>query len=455
MRGPNRPARGALILASLWILGCLGAPTASAGESWSEVDARFVRGDADADGRRTISDAVSTLLHLFAGAAAPACDDAADADDNGEVQITDAIYLLGYLFLGGEPLAAPLAECGADPTEDGLGCARFPPCEVETLVASYDLLATVAGRGQIREKGLNGWSAGYEGGPATEAELSRPHMAMADADGNVFIADKDAHAIRKVTPSGTIVTVAGTGTAGDGDDGPGPGVLRELDSPNGMWVRADSTVYILDLGNGKVRRLSPAGELSTLFADPDGISIGRGLWVADDESIVYFASGSRVRRWTPSGGVETLAEGFLQLGNLMLDAEGHVVATDRAASRVWRIAPSGERQPFAGSGEIAGGGDGHPALESALYGVRGVWPHPLGGWLFATHEGSQVWYMDSLGTLHLFLDGRADHSHGGDGESFRTPGAKVSEVRAVTVAPSGDVIVTENDYGFIRVVSRR
>jgi hypothetical protein len=146
------------------------------------------------------------------------------------------------------------------------------------LIQSYGLLTTIAGAGGSRQA-INKWQATFEGGPATGALLSRPHIAMADDAGNIFIADKDAHAVRKVLPDGTIITVAGVNAPGNGPDEPTPGTEVALGEPNGLWVRGDGTTYILDLANSKVRRLDPAGTLSTLFMVPGGIVAGRGLWV--------------------------------------------------------------------------------------------------------------------------------------------------------------------------------
>lgn len=89
---------------------------------------RFQRGDVNGDGSLNITDPISTLAHLFQGASAPSCLDAADADDNGAIQITDAILTLSHLFLGGPALPEPFGSCGADGTADDLGCAGFPAC---------------------------------------------------------------------------------------------------------------------------------------------------------------------------------------------------------------------------------------------------------------------------------------------------------------------------------------
>ena len=83
----------------------------------------FLRGDVTADGDLNITDAVSTLNHLFRGGPGPDCADAADADDNGDIQITDAVYTLNFLFRGGTAIPEPAGpECGVDPTADELGC---------------------------------------------------------------------------------------------------------------------------------------------------------------------------------------------------------------------------------------------------------------------------------------------------------------------------------------------
>lgn len=323
--------------------------------------------------------------------------------------------------------------------------------EFATLVGCYGLLDTVAGKGDIPDKSVSGWDDAYEGGDALDAELSRPHMTMADAAGNLYIADKDAHAVRKVDRDGVITTIAGTGTRGDGGDG--LATEQRLDQPNGLYALADGTVYIHDMGNDKVRKLTTDGQLSTLFETPDS-GTGRGLWVADDESQAVVACGGNLQSWTPGGGTETLASGFVSLGNLVVDPDGQVVATDRGGHTVTRVDAEGNKTRIAGTGGTTGGGDGDDALDVGLSEVRGVWFHPLGGYFLATHSGGQIWYVDTDGIIHLFIDGNEDHAHSGDGERFDTPGLKISEPRAITLHADGRLIITENDHGYVRVVSR-
>ena len=89
----------------------------------------FQRGNANADGRTDLSDAVMILNYLFLGSSEPPCLAAADVDDDGQLNLTDAIGLLNFLFLGGRGPMKPFPGCGPDPTMNELDCADFPPCQ--------------------------------------------------------------------------------------------------------------------------------------------------------------------------------------------------------------------------------------------------------------------------------------------------------------------------------------
>lgn len=321
------------------------------------------------------------------------------------------------------------------------------------LTKSYSLLATVGGAGGATGAGVNKWQAGFENGPATNAQLSRPHIAMSDNAGNIFIADKDAHGVRRVTPAGLISTVAGTSVLGNGPDVATPGPQVALNEPNGLWVRPDGTVYILDLQNGKIRRLAPDGILATLVTVPGGIASGRGLWVKDDESLAYVSSGTVVKQWTPSGGVVDYAIGFSQLGNLAIDPSGRVVVTDRNANRVYRIETNGTRTIMAGNGTTTGGGDGQLATATGLAQVRAVWFLPTGAFFVGTDSGARVWYIDTAGFIHLFLNGTPNNAHAGDGTWFYNPAElRTGPIRAITADREGNLLIAENDAGYIRKI---
>jgi pimeloyl-ACP methyl ester carboxylesterase len=92
-------------------------------------EARFIRGDTNADGRTDISDVINLLGYKFTGNGSLPCEQAGDVNDDGTLDISDAVYELSFLFLGGAPMAPPVGACGVDPTGHGLTCASFPSCQ--------------------------------------------------------------------------------------------------------------------------------------------------------------------------------------------------------------------------------------------------------------------------------------------------------------------------------------
>jgi DNA-binding beta-propeller fold protein YncE len=319
------------------------------------------------------------------------------------------------------------------------------------LTRAYGLLSTIAGAGGPQD--ANNWQPESEGGPAVNAVLSAPHIAIADQRGEIYIADKDAHGVRKIRLDGTIVTAAGTSVAGDGPDTETNATQCALNQPNGLWLKRDGTVFILDLGNHKIRRLDTNGMIQTHFTVPISDAIQRGLWVSEDETLAYVTTFTTVKKWERDVGLTDFSTGYLQLGNIAMDPWNNLVVTDRSAHRVYRLDAQGNRTPIAGNGATTGGGDGQLALQTALEEVRGVWFLPTGAYLLCTHRSSRLWYVDTAGYIHLLLNGYRSGTHAGDGTWFYRPTEyRVSECRAVTVDYSGNILLTENDAGYVRKV---
>jgi len=193
--------------------------------------------------------------------------------------------------------------------------------------------------------------------------------------------------------------------------------------------------------------------MTTLFTVPGGISVGRGLWMSDGETVAYLSSATVVKKWTAADGVTDFSTGYSALGNLVIDPWGNVVVTDRNLHRVYRLDQNGVATPIAGNGGITGGGDGMLATATALEEVRGVWFLPTGAYLVATHRSSRVWYVDTAGYIHLLLTGNRFGTHSGDGTWFYDPSElRISECRAITLDYEGNMLITENDAGYVRKV---
>jgi hypothetical protein len=151
--------------------------------------------------------------------------------------------------------------------------------------------------------------------------------------------------------------------------------------------------------------------------------------------------------------VTDFASGFVELGNLAIDPWGKLVVTDRGGHLVWRIEEGGAMSVIAGNGTTSDGSDGQLATDTGLNEVRGVWFLPTGAYFLATHRGSQVWYVDVSGYIHLCLNGHTSNTHAGDGTWFYDPTQfRVSEIRAITADRQGNLLITEHDAGYIRHV---
>ncbi len=111
-----------------------------------------------------------------------------------------------------------------------------------------------------------GSSEGFLDGPPTEAKFKSPY-GVAVAGGVVYVADTENHRIRKITQADGVTTFAGDGTPGFAD---GPGTTAKFNSPFSVAVAPDGGVYVADAGNRRIRRISAAGEVSTVAGGEAG-----------------------------------------------------------------------------------------------------------------------------------------------------------------------------------------
>lgn len=118
-------------------------------------------------------------------------------------------------------------------------------------VNSAGIISTVAGNGK---SGFGTPGVSGDGGQATTASINSPEGVAVDSAGNIFIADTPNHRIRKVTPAGIISTMAGNGTPGFSGDG-GPATSASLNFQRGVAVDSAGTLYIADTSNQRIRRV--------------------------------------------------------------------------------------------------------------------------------------------------------------------------------------------------------
>ena len=235
--------------------------------------------------------------------------------------------------------------------------------ETAPAPAPTEVVSTLAGSGV----------EGDADGAGTAAQFSFPSGVAADASGNVYVADRDNHKIKKITPDGVVSTLAGNGTFGDVD---GTGTDAQFFGPEGVAVDTDGNVYVADKNNHKIRKITPAGAVSTLagsgtlgsnegigtaaqFNEPQGVAV-------DTDGNVYVADygGHKIRKITPDGVVSTLAGSgtqgeadgsgtaaqFRSPQDVAVDASGNVYVADLQNEKIRKITPDGVVSTLAGSG---------------------------------------------------------------------------------------------------------
>jgi gliding motility-associated-like protein len=195
---------------------------------------------------------------------------------------------------------------------------------------------------------------GNTNGVGGAARFHNPAGLAVDAAGNVYVADDLNGLIRKITPDGVVTTLAGSGAHGSTD---GTGTAASFSNPTGIAVDAAGNVYVADYGpgtlNNKIRKITPAGVVSTLagdFSAPSGVAVDAvgNIYVAD-------SGNNRIRKISPAGVLSTLAGDFYS-GNtndvgaaarfrspysVAVDAAGNVYVADLGNNLIRKITATG------------------------------------------------------------------------------------------------------------------
>jgi sugar lactone lactonase YvrE len=251
-------------------------------------------------------------------------------------------------------------------------------------VDPHGTITTVAGTG---EAGFSG-----DGGPATKARLDFPSAVAVDREGNLYIADGSNYRIRKVDKDGIITTFAGTGEARHSGDG-GPATSAQLREPACMVFDAQGNLYLADYTS--VRKIDPSGTITTVagtgrfgFSGDGGPATeakltasdialdGKGnMYISDTENnrirmvdrdgIIHTVAGTGKEGYSGDGGPATKAALALPIG-IALDSEGNLYIACHHNSRVRKVDRNGKITTVAGTGEMGFNREKGPATKVML-----------------------------------------------------------------------------------------
>jgi sugar lactone lactonase YvrE len=268
-------------------------------------------------------------------------------------------------------------------------------------------VSTFAGNGLI----------GYSNGPAATAQFYDPQGSVFDAQGDLYVADLGNNVIRKITPAGIVSTFAGTGTAGyhngaaDSSHLSGSAdSLAQFNAPQGLAIDAQGNIYVADRGNNVIREISPAGRVITLAGN------NRKGYIDATGTLAYFNG--------PTG--------------VAVDAAGNVYVADLGNEALRKVTPAGVVTTLAG-------GPAQPALVDLPAGIT----IDKQGNLYITDEYGRVLQYTANNVLYI-LDGTIGVSGlvNGTGASV-----KFFNPQGITVDANGNIYVADQNNNVIRKIT--
>ncbi len=338
---------------------------------------------------------------------------------------------------------------------------------VAYCTSTGQIITTIAGGGTV---GLG------DGGDATACELNHPIGIAVDASGSIYIGDRDNHRIRKISTSGIVTTIAGTGSAGFSGEN-GPATDAKIYAPYGLCIDISGNIYFTDNGNSRIRKISTSGIITTIAGGgtsglgDGGPATNAELYgpagvVVDAVGNVYISDGanSRVRRVNVAGIITTIAGGgsatsdgipatTALLGttySIAVDGDANIYVGEQTKSRIMKITPAGIITTVAGTGTPGYNGDNIAATAAQLKGVFGIALDSYGNLYIGDGHNNRIRKVSTTGIIST-IAGTGTAGYFGDAAAAYY--AQVSTPAGVALSPSGNLYIADFGNDRIRSIS--
>ncbi len=271
--------------------------------------------------------------------------------------------------------------------------------------------------------GLNGYSG--DTGAVQNAEISQPYGLDMTPTGELLLADRGNHAIRRIDRSGIITTLAGTGTYGYSGDG-GAAKNAQLNKPSGAAVGPDGSIYIADTGNHCIRKISPQGQIETY-------------------------AGCGTAGYSGDGNFRTLAQ-FNRPGGVAVDRNGNVYTNDYGNNVIRMIRADGLVYTVAGSGAFGYTGDGGFPQSASMNRPYGLAISPNGQHIYIADYGNHcIREADRTANVMRTICGCGTPGYTGDGGAATN--ARLNGPFWVTLWRNNILLIADGENHCIRMVN--
>ena len=265
-------------------------------------------------------------------------------------------------------------------------------------------------------------NSGYtgDGGLSTSAKLNRPRGLTFNSDGELYFSDSGNHAIRKIDVDGKISTIAGTGVAGFSGDG-GLATVAKIDSPDDIVVDGSGNIIFFDVGNGKIRKISTEGIISTIA----------GTDIFNGDNILATEARINLPR------------------NPAFDKHGNLFVAEQSGHRIRKIDTSGKVTTVAGNGTVGYSGDGEVATSAQIDNPRAVAVDNYGNIYISDATNDVIRKVDVNGIIVTFA-GTGEGGYSGNGSAAAS--AKINFPYQIAIDKNSNIYFTEYYNHVIRKV---